>query len=344
MPPLTKYKWLFNFAPLLIALGITAFILLLAGAPPLAAFVELYLGAFGTDVKTADVVVVWVSLALCSAGLLLTFTAGQWNIGIEGQITLGSIFATGIGLFFRDQPGWLVIPLMIVFGALGGALWAAFLGMLKTFGKVHEIFGGLGLNFVATALSIYLIFGPWQQATGGTLSGTEIFPETIWLPMLPGLRASVYSTLLAILVLGGVYFALRGTVWGLQLKAVGKSVRGAHLLGIPTNARLLGAYALCGACAGLAGACLVVGVHHRLIPGISSGYGFLGILIVLLAAFNALWVAPIALFFAAVSIGSTALQLELNLDSSLGGVLQATIVLVFLLVQSARANGPKNAA
>jgi simple sugar transport system permease protein len=140
----------------------------------------------------------------------------------------------------------------------------------------------------------------------------------------------------ALVVLLAVFLALRGTVWGLQLKAVGKSLAGANLLGVPTERRLLGAYALCGACAGLAGAFLVVMVHHRLIPGISSGYGFLSILIVLLTGFRALLVIPVALFFSAVSIGSTALQLDLQLDSSLGGVLQAAIVLCFLLVQGVR--------
>jgi simple sugar transport system permease protein len=125
-------------------------------------------------------------------------------------------------------------------------------------------------------------------------------------------------------------------VWGLQLKAVGRNIRGAYTLGIRTHRMLFSAYAVCGACAGVAGAYLVAGVHHRLIPGISSGYGFLGILIVLLSGFRALWVIPIALFFSAVSIGSTALQLDLQLDSSVGGVLQAAVVLSVLLVQGFR--------
>jgi simple sugar transport system permease protein len=209
-------------------------------------------------------------------------------------------------------------------------------GALKVYGKVHEIFGGLGLNFIATALNIYLIFGPWRQASGGTLSGTEQFPQTLWLPTLEGLRISPAAIVTALVVLVVVFLALRGTVWGLQLKAVGKSPAGAHVLGIPTERRMLSAYALCGACAGVAGAFLVIMVHHRLIPSISSGYGFLSILIVLLSAFQALVAIPVALFFAAVSIGSTALQLDLRLDSSLGGVLQATIVLCFLFVQGIR--------
>jgi simple sugar transport system permease protein len=330
-------------APIVLALVFTGIILRLAGAPPLATYQKLISGSLATPVKQADVTVVWVSLTLCAAGLLITFTAGQWNIGVEGQIMMGAIFATwaarAFGAEVRDTltaAPVVVMAAAVVWGMVGGAVWALAAGLLKVYGRVHEIFGGLGLNFIATALNIYLIFGPWQQASGGTLSGTTLLRETVWLPTLPGLRVSVYSVAAALVAIGLVYLSLRGTVWGLQLKAVGKNIRGAHTLGIRTHRLMLSAYALCGLFAGLAGAFLVIGVHHRLIPGISSGYGFLGILIVLLSGFQAFWTIPIALFFSVVSIGSTALQLDLQLDASIGGVLQGAVVLSFLLVQGLR--------
>jgi general nucleoside transport system permease protein len=327
---------MWGIAPLVVALALTSLILLVMDASPRATFATLYDGAFGTAVKRADVAVVWVSLVLCAAGLLFTFTAGQWNIGIEGQVMVGAIFATGAARVLWEQPGALALPLIMLWATLGGALWAMLVGGLKIYGRVHEIFGGLGLNFVATALSIWLIFGPWRQPTGGTLSGTQMMPQSLWMPTLPGLRVSPVAVLVALIVLVLVYLALRGTVWGLKLKAVGRSLRGAYLLGVPTGRQLLSAYVLCGMCAGLAGAFLVLVVHHRLVPSISSGYGFLGILIVLLTGIRALWVVPVALFFAAVSIGSTALQFDLRLDSSLGGVLQAAVVLTFILFQGVR--------
>lgn len=330
-------------APPVLALALTSVIMIFAGAPPLATYEKLITGSLGTAVKRADVTVVWVSLALCAGGLLVTFAAGQWNIGVEGQIVMGAIFATWAGRWFTDNSGkilWgtppVILVTMIAMGVVGGSLWALAAGALKVFGRVHEIFGGLGLNFIATALNIYLIFGPWKQRSGGTLSGTVGLEEALWLPTLPGLRVSLYSVAAALIVIVVIYVALRGTVWGLQLKAVGRSSRGAHTLGIPTHRLMFSAYAVCGLCAGLAGALLVVGVHHRLIPNISSGYGFLGILIVLLSGLQALWTIPIAVFFAAVSIGSTALQLDLQLDSSLGGVLQGALVLSVLLVQGLR--------
>jgi len=330
-------------APLSLALIITSLILLAAGAPPLETYQKLFTGSLGTAVKRADVAVVWVSLVMAAAGLLITFTAGQWNIGMEGQITAGAILATGAARLFIDDEGILVngTPALLLVsafmaGVVGGVIWALAAAALKVYGRVNEIFSGLGLNFIATGLSIYLLFGPWKQPSGGTLSGTVLFDTQVWLPTLPGLRVSVIAVALAAAVVTLVYFALRGTVWGLQLKAVGRNIQGAHILGIRTHRSLFSAYAMCGACAGLVGAYLVTGVHHRLIPSISSGYGFLGILIVLLAGFRALWLAPIAAFFAAVAIGSTSLQLDLQLDSSLGGVLQGVLVLAVLFVQGIR--------
>jgi len=128
-----------------------------------------------------------------------------------------------------------------------------------------------------------------------------------------------------------VYLLMRGTRFGLRLKAVGKNPRSAFLMGIPTDQYLLGAFGVCGALAGVAGAIQVAGVWHKLVPSVSGGYGFLAILVTLLAAFKALRVPPIALFFAAAAVGSVQLTLLLNLNSALGGVLQGVIVLFVII-------------
>jgi ABC-type uncharacterized transport system permease subunit len=133
-----------------------------------------------------------------------------------------------------------------------------------------------------------------------------------------------------------VYFALRGTTWGLKLKAIGNNQRSAFLMGIPTQRYMLGAFLLCGALAGLAGSIQTIGVRQRLIPGVSGGFGFLSLLVVLLSGYRPLWVIPIALFFAAVGVGSPRLELNMQLDSALGGTLEGVIVLFVLLAQGLR--------
>lgn len=322
--------------PVLVAVGVTAVLLLAVGAQPVQVFNTFIEGAFGSRVKVADTAVVWVSLAIVSAGLLITFRAGQWNIGVEGQITMGAITAVGVSRLLLDAPGPVAIPLMIIGGMLGGAMWGILVALLKIFGGVNEIFGGVGLNFVATSLTIYFIAGPWRPPGTSSVSTTALLPKTLWLPTLPGLRISLISVTLALLVVIAVYLTLRGTIWGLQLKAVGRNLQGAYMLGVPTKRILLSAYIACGLCAGLTGALLVTGVRHQLVTNISSGYGFLGILVVLLSGFRGQWLAPIAYFFAVLGIGSVPLQLRLGLDSSLGGVLQGVIVISFELVQGWR--------
>lgn len=321
-----------------LALVFTTLILLATGAPPLQAFSNIIAGSVGSVVKISDVLSAWVPLMLVSAGLLITFSAGLWNIGIEGQIMLGAIFTTGAIRLFQDTPlpPGLVIAISILAGMLGGALWAALAGALKTFGGVNEIFGGLGLNFVATAISLWLIFGPWKRPGVASMSGTEPFDTSFWLSTFPSLRLSPWALALAILSVIVVYFLLQGTYFGLRLKAVGKNPRASYLLGIPTWQYMILAFVLCGALGGLAGAMQVTGVYHRLIPSISSGYGYMGLMVGMLVNYHPLWAAPVALFFAALNIGSIQLPIVLRLDSSLAGVLQGVLVLFVLLAEGAR--------
>jgi general nucleoside transport system permease protein len=329
---------LFQFGGLLFAFLFITLILLLVGADPILAFQLIWDGAVGNSSRIASVFVVWVPLVLVTCGLLVTFTAGLWNIGIEGQITVGSIFTTGIIRLFlgTSVPPYLVIALSIIAGMVGGAIWAALAGVLKTYGGVNEIFGGLGLNFIATALNIGLIFGAWSRVGVASMSGTEPFPEAYWLPTFQTFRFSWYSIVFSVIALIVIYFLLQGTHFGLRLKAVGKGIKSAFRMGIPTWQHLMLSFVICGLFAGLAGALQVVAVYHRLIPSISSGYGFLGLMIAMLINYQAVWVAPIALFFAALNIGGIQLPILMKLDSTLTGVLQGSLVLFILLMQGVK--------
>jgi simple sugar transport system permease protein len=168
------------------------------------------------------------------------------------------------------------------------------------------------------------------------MSGTEPFPQTLWLPQLPELRMSLWSLSLGILAVIVVYFLLRSTYFGLKIKAVGKNMRAAFLLGVPTRQYLMLSFIICGIFAGLAGAVQVVAVYHRLIPSISSGYGFLGLMVAMLVNYQAIWAAIIAFFYAALNIGGIQLPIVLKLDSTLSGILQGMLVLFVLMVDGLR--------
>lgn len=328
----------FQAGALVVALVITTLILVAAGAPPLEAYGSILSGAFGSSNNLVAVLITWSPLLLTTAGVLITFAAGLWNIGVEGQMVLGSIFTTWLLRLLQNSTlhPTLIIILGILFGIIGGALWAALAGALKTFGGVNEIFGGLGLNFVATALTIYLVFGPWKRPGVGSMSGTQPFPEKLWMPTLSNTGLSPWALGISILAVVIVYLLLRGTYFGLRLKAVGKNMKAAFLLGVPTWQYSMFSFLLCGALVGLAGAIQVVAVYHRLLPNISNGYGFLGLLVAMLINYQAFWVIPIAFFFAALNVGSVQLQILYKMDSSFAGVLQDLLVLFVLLGQGLR--------
>jgi general nucleoside transport system permease protein len=334
-------RWLglsFQVLAVVLALVFTSIILLMAQANPLSAYLNIILGSVGTLSKIADTLIAFVPLLLVTAGLLVTFTAGLWNIGIEGQIVLGAIFTTWVLRDLQNSalPAWIIILLGFLAGAVGGALWAALVGALKTFGGVNEIFGGLGMNFVATALTIWLIFGPWKRPGVASMSGTQPFVDRIWLPAIQGTRLSIWTLVIAAVAIIIIYFMLQGTFFGLRLKAVGKNGRAAFILGIPTTRYMMLSFILCGVFAGMAGAVQVQAVYHRLIPSISSGYGFLGLLVAMLVNFQPLLVIPVAFFYAALNIGSIQLPLVMQVDSTLSGVLQGSLVLFVLIMDGVR--------
>ncbi len=316
--------------PIVVALAAVAWLLVLVDAPPLEAMRLVVTGSLGSAPKVADTLVVWVPLVLAAASLSVTFTAGLWNIGVEGQIILGGIGAAWASRIVPG-PAPVVLAAAIICGLVAGVAWGVLTGLLKTRGKVNEIFAGVGLNFAASGLAIYLIIGPWARPGVASTSGTELFREEAFLPTLPGLRIAPVALIVDIAGVVGVWVVLRGTHLGLRLRSIGANPTAAARLGVAVERTTLTAFALGGGLAGLAGAMQVNGLHHKLVPAISGGYGFLAILLVLLTAYRVLPAAVIALFFAAVGVGAAQLELRLDLDSALAGVFTALLVLLVLL-------------
>ena len=168
------------------------------------------------------------------------------------------------------------------------------------------------------------------------MSGTEPLPQALWLPTLGQLRLVPLAPILALLALALVWFVLARTRWGLAVRATGLNPAAAERLGVAASRRLVEALCSCGALAGLAGTLQVLAVFHALIPNISSGIGFLGLLVALLVRARPAWVLPVALAFACFTVGSIQLPLALNIDSSISGVLQGALVLFALAARAKR--------
>ncbi len=326
----------FFILPIIVSLAITAVLIVAVGSDPREVFEAVWQGAFRNSNAFAGVVNFWIPLVLCSMGLIITFTAGLWNIGVEGQMVMGAIFASWAARTLVLPPPVLV-GVEIGLAMLGGALWAGLVGLLKTRLGVHEIFGGVALNSLANVAAIYLIAGPWQPPEGGSAQATAPFPAD---SLLPPVSAEFPVNLLAVVIvfiaIAAVIIALRGTRWGLELRATGKNPRSALLLGVPTTRSAVSALMVCGMLAGIGGAYRVLFTYSSLRPFVSGGIGFLGLLVVLLVAVKALWVPFVSLLFAVILAGSTRLRVALQLDQSLAGVVQGMLVLLVLLANGLR--------
>lgn len=316
---------------------LTILILFVAGAPPLKAIKYIFIGSLGSWIKLSQVLMAWIPLSLCAGGLVFSFRIGLWNIGVEGQVVAGAISATAI-LRIGAEGGMPMAFIVLAFfgGIIGGSLWAIIAGFLKTKGGVNEIFAGLGLNFVAMGITLWLIFGPWKRPGVASMSGTQPFDPSLWLPSLSSSRLSPVGLALAIGALMGTAWILGQTRLGLALKGIGNNPRAAYLHGLKPSRYVLYAMGLAGAYAGLAGTFQVAGVYHRLIPSISSNYGYLALLVVMLANYRVWGTPAIAFFFACLNVGSIQLPMMLQLDSSLSGIIQGTLVLATLLMHSWR--------
>ncbi len=328
-------RGLWPLAPIALSILTTTLLILVVGGNPGTAFWALIYGSVGTEDLLLRTLAFWVPLLLCAAGLLVSFRAGLWNIGVEGQMVMGALAASFVALkIAKPNPGipvWVILPLEIILAMAAGALWAALAGLLKTRGGVHEIFGGVALNYLAIITNNYLISGPWQPPEGGTFRGTEPFPASAMYPRWGETEFSPLSLGLALVVLLLVALSLRGTLWGLKLKALGRNPRSAFLLGVSSERETITAIMVCGAAAGLAGSVRVLSWFDSLRQSISGQIGFLAILIVLLASMRPLWTLLIALIFSGLLTGGTIVKTRTGLHSSISGIILGTLVLFVLL-------------
>jgi general nucleoside transport system permease protein len=320
-----------------LSLAFTYLILEMMNSSPEQVFRIMLSGSLGSWDATTQVFQAWVPLVLASCGLMFTFTAGLWNIGMEGQIEMGAIFSYAVIRIFTgtSTPGYLVVIICILAGILGGVVWALLVGLLKNYGGVNEIFGGLGFNFIADAIMLYLVFGPWKPV-GVANGSTKMLDAAYWLPQLKGSYLSPWALGLALVGIIIVTIVLKGTYFGLRLKAVGRNPKSSFLLGIPTSQYMLLAFILCGVFAGLVGALQVTGFQHVLRNSISGGYGYMGLMVGMLANLSPLLAAPIAFVFIAISKGAAGLAIDLKFDTNLAGVIQGMLVLFVLAMNGVR--------
>jgi simple sugar transport system permease protein len=321
-----------NFIRFILSILIIFFLLLSFGINPLDVTNALFIGSFGSFEKIIRTILVWVPISLASIALIYTFSSGMWNIGIEGQIIMGAIGATVIARSFLGDT--FISPYIQLFMALAfGGFWGLICAILKVKGGVHEIFSGLGLDFVASGIAIYLIIGPWKRKGIASTSGTDIFHENSWIPTVGNLDFPIFLVIVVTLVYVFTFVLLSHTSFGLRLKATGINFFATNRFNFSSERYIIYSFIIAGALAGIAGFSQVSGSYHKLVPTISGGFGFLSILLVLICSRNIFLTFIISFLFAALIVGGSQLQIKLDLDHSLVGIIQASFVLTWLILQ-----------
>lgn len=256
----------------------------------------------------------------------LGFRVGLFNIGAEGQIYIGALTGVWAGYAIPGLPPIIHIPVAMLCGALGGALWGFVPGLLKAKTGAHEVITTIMMNYIAFRLSDWLLKGPMADPT-------EVTPKTPWIlesAELPQLFANPIrfhiGFFIALLMALLVYLLLFKTTWGMELRMVGSNTNAAQYAGINVTSRTVIAMVLAGGLAGMAGANEVLGINHRLIPAFSSGYGFDSIALALLGKSHPFGVVLSALLFGFLRNGARSMQLTVGVPIDIVSILQALIL------------------
>lgn len=318
------------------ALAIFALLLLILGKDPLATYAAIYAGTLGDSYGWGEVVVKLIPFTLCALAAAIPAKAGLVNVGAEGQLYAGAWLATLLALNLGALPGPLLIPLLVVAGCLGGALWAGIVGALRARFGLNETIVSLLLNYVA-ALSIdYFVHGPWKDRSGMNWPYTAEFADSARLATFGATRISA-GIFLALAAVALYWWWMGHTRWGYNMRVVGGNPEAARRSGLPISRYIIVAMLLGGAMAGLYGMIEVTAIQGRLRGGISQGYGYVGFLVAWLAAHRPLPIVVMAALLAVLSVGGDVLQISAGLPSSATNILMALILFFVLAGQAGRA-------
>lgn len=318
----------------LAALLVGAVMLLFLKVNPIEAYKALWDGAFGTSNAFAETLVKATPLLLVALGICISFRGDVINIGGEGQMIIGALLSTWVGLTFTTLPGWLVIVLALLAGFLGGAVWGGIPGILKAYFRVNEILSTVMMNAIAVQLMNFFLRGPMidpsQAELASKIPQTARLLEAFRLPRLVPTRLHL-GALIAVALAILVYILLWRTTLGYRIRAVGQNPHASRYAGIQVPRYIVLALLLSGAFSGLAGATQVFGVNYRMITdGSASGFtgsaGFNGIVAALFGQLHPIWSIPASILFGALLVGANKMQRVMQVPSALVIALNGLVV------------------
>lgn len=319
----------------LVTIAALSSLFLIAGADPVAAWAEYLVVPLMSSFTALEVLVSATPILLTGTAVAIAFLAGFWNIGAEGQLLAGAIAAAGMGLIVTDLPPLLAVPVVLLAGAVAGALWILGPALMRIRLGVDEVVTTLLLNPVALLLVEALLHGPWRDPVTGFPESPRI-AASAELPRLLARSRLDLGFVVAVAVIAVAGWVLARTPVGLRIRAVGLSPHAARFAGIPVERTLLRVALTSGAIAGIAGAVLVAGIQHRLTSGISESFGYTGIVVAMLGGLTMPGALLAGLLLGDVNVGADSASRSLDIPSQMGAVVQGALLLATVAVLATR--------
>jgi simple sugar transport system permease protein len=302
------------------------------GKNPLAAFNAFFVQPISTLYGVAELLLKATPLMVIATGLAIGYRANVWNIGAEGQLTLGALAGGGLALWLGDAqlPGALLLPAMFIVGALAGMAWAAIPALLRTRFNANEILTSLMLVYVATLLLSWLVHGPWRDPEGYNFPQSKLFADIALLPnLLPETRLYV-GFVLALVIVGVAWVFVRRHIVGFEMRVAGLAPAAANYAGISARRNIWLGMLAGGACAGIAGVGEAAGPIGQLLPSMSPGYGFAAIIVAFVGRLHPLGIALASMLMSLLYLGGESAQMNLALPSAVTGLFQGTLLFLLL--------------
>ena len=330
---LIRFRYLLSLVvSVLLAFGIGAIILAASGFDPIRAYGAMLSGAFDSWRHVGDFLEYTMVLCICGLACVLGARVGIFNVGGEGQLLLGAIFACQIGIWLNGVSAWIVIPLAALGAMAVGAAYAFIPGFLKVKVQVNEVITTIMLNTIAAFLCQYLAKGPWKNANKNLVAATESLNANYWFGKLIPRSNLTTAVFVAAIIAFLVWYVMEKTSKGFEMKITGQNPRFAFFSGIKTDRIVLVCMLISGAMCGLVGMFRVYGVEHLYKSSISNDYYFEAIMVAMIASYQPVAVILLSLFFAVLKIGAQGMEL-IGIPSQIYLILQ-TVIIFFMAAES----------
>ncbi|MHB8857281.1 MAG: ABC transporter permease [Bellilinea sp.] len=317
------------FSAILAALILGLLLLWLDGKTPRDVLNSAFTSTFASNFRFANMVSRLLTIVLVALASAIPFKAGIWNIGADGQLAIGGFSAALIGFSLTGLAPAIHIPLAILAGMLGGAIWAAIPALLRLRFRANEIVTTIMMNYLALLLTGYLVNYPFRAAGSANAETPLVQDSAILTRMVPlsNLSTGLFLAIIAFLV---IYFLDRKTTWGYEWRVLGANEEFGRYGGVSDKKMRFLAMCLGGALAGLAGSILVLGVYHKFILGMGGSVGFTGILIALIAANSPALILVVSMIFAILQSSMVGMESKIGVATEFSDIVQSLIILMVI--------------